>query len=124
MIASHIVNDVRRMNKHHKNQKINKSIQNLIFEILKTHSDGIAKRSLQIMITLYKKGVWVDEKTTNIIASGCLNDNYKIKLISCYFLISTTELEDPVSSSNEEEEIDLFEKKGMKKKNQSKSSKT
>lgn len=46
MIASHIVNDVRRMNKHHKNQKINKSIQNLIFEILKSHSDGIAKRSL------------------------------------------------------------------------------
>lgn len=72
------------------------------------------------MITLYKKGVWVDQKTTNIIASGCLNDNYKIKLISCYFLISTTELEEFESSDEEEEEVDLREKKGINKKTKAK----
>ncbi|EAS01886.1 SDA1 domain protein (macronuclear) [Tetrahymena thermophila SB210] len=121
MIASHIVNDIRRMNKHHKNQKINKSLQNIIFEILKNNSDGIAKRSLQIMITLYKKGIWTDQKTVNIIASGCLNDNYKIKLISCYFLVSTTEMEEYVSTDeDEEEEIDLREKKGINKKTRAK----
>lgn len=120
MIASHVVNDIRRMNKHHKNQKINKSIQNIILEILKQNSDGIAKRSLQIMITLYKKGVWTDEKTVNIIASGCHNENYKIKLISCYFLVSTTELEQYESSSEEDEEVDLREKKGLNKKTRAK----
>lgn len=49
------------------------------------------------MIQLYKKNLWNDVKTVNIIASGCFNEYYKIKLISCYFLIETTlpkELED------------------------------
>lgn len=91
---------------------------------MKNNSDGIAKRSLQIMITLYKKGVWVDQKTVNIIASGCLNDNYKIKLISCYFLVSTTEMEDYVSSDeDEEDEVDLKEKKGINKKTRAKMAK-
>lgn len=73
------------------------------------------------MITLYKKGVWTDEKTVNIIASGCLNENYKIKLISCYFMVSTTELEEFESDdSDEEEEVDLREKKGINKKTRAK----
>lgn len=60
MITSHIVNDIKRINKNHKNIKLNKQIQNIIFEILKKNSDGIAKRSLQIMINLYKKNIWTD----------------------------------------------------------------
>ena len=46
------------------------------------------------MINLYKKNIWNDAKTVNIIASGCFNEYYKIKLISCFFLISTTEIKD------------------------------
>lgn len=72
------------------------------------------------MITLYKKGVWTDQKTVNIIASGCLNDNYKIKLISCYFLVSTTEIAEYVSTDEDEEEVDLREKKGINKKTRAK----
>ncbi len=40
---------------------------------------------------MYKKNIWNDNKTINIIAEGCFSDYYKIKLIACFFLIQTTE---------------------------------
>ena len=40
---------------------------------------------------MYKKNIWIDSKTVNIIASGCFSSNYKVRLLACLFLISTTE---------------------------------
>ena len=91
LISRHIISDMKRMNKHAKNHAINKTIKNLMFEILKQNSDSIAKRCLLIMIELYKSNIWNDEKTVNIIANGCFNDNHKLVLASCRFLIETTQ---------------------------------
>ncbi len=110
VIVSHIINDIKRINAHHKNQAINKQIQTLIFEILKNNADNSAKKAIHIMIQLYKKNIWTDNKTINIIASGCLNPFYKVKLISCNFLIETTESLD-MSSSEEDEALQVTEKK-------------
>lgn len=118
VLASHIINDIKRMNQHHKNQAINKQVQNYIFEILKKNSDNLAKRAIQIMIALYKKNIWNDDKTVNIIAQGCFNDYYKIKLIACYFMIETTQLEDMEDSSDEEDDKgqpNIYDKKASKK---------
>lgn len=77
-------------------------MQNLIFEILKNNSDALAKYSVRIMISMYKKNFWNDAKTVNIIAHGCFNDWYKIRLICCYFLIETT-VPKEIESSDEED---------------------
>lgn len=110
VIVSHIINDIKRINAHHKNQAINKQIQTLIFEILKNNADNSAKRALHIMIQCYKKNIWTDNKTINIIASGCHNPYYKVKLISCNFLIETTENFE-MSSDEEETNFQVTEKK-------------
>ena len=102
IMISHIINDIKRINAHHKNSSINKQIQNLIFEIIKNNQDNSAKRALHIMIQLYKKNIWNDSKTVNIISLGCLNPYYKVKLIACNFLIETTENIDEESSDEEE----------------------
>jgi protein SDA1 len=54
------------------------------------NGDKMAKKSIQIMIELYKKNIWTDKRTVNIIAEGCFNQSPKICIISAYFLISTT----------------------------------
>lgn len=102
IMISHIINDIKRINSHHKNVAINKQIQNLIFQIIKNNQDNSAKRALHIMIQLYKKNIWNDSKTVNIIALGCLNPYYKVRLISCHFLIETTEVLEEESSDEEE----------------------
>jgi protein SDA1 len=76
----------------------------MIHEVLKKHSDVVAKYSIKIMIQLYKRGLWNDVKTVNIIAGGCFNEYYKIKLISCYFLMETTIPNDEFSDESDVEE--------------------
>ena len=46
--------------------------------MLKDPNEDSSKRALAIMIELYKKKIWNDEKTVNVIKEGCLNPNEKI----------------------------------------------
>lgn len=40
------------------------------------------------MIELYKKKIWNDDKTINVIAQGCLHDNPKIIAAACKFFLT------------------------------------
>lgn len=40
-------------------EQLNKTIQNLVFTMLKDDSEIAAKKSLDIMVVLYRKRVWV-----------------------------------------------------------------
>jgi len=42
------------------------------------------------MVDLYKRNVWNNEKTANIIAQGCFNRNWKIVYMACQFLIDSS----------------------------------
>ena len=47
-----------------------------------------AKKSLDVMIELYKKNVWKDAKTVNVVASACLSDLSKVLSRFKIFLLS------------------------------------
>lgn len=56
------------------------------------------------MIELYKRKIWNDEKTCNVIGEACLNENPKIIVAACkFFLILDYDYEsdDQDSSSDE-----------------------
>ncbi|CAK60340.1 unnamed protein product (macronuclear) [Paramecium tetraurelia] len=114
IIFRFIIKDIKQFNKKHRNETLNKQIQNFIIDLIKKSQENIAKRAIQIMIELYRKNIWKDNKCVNIIAQGCFNQNYKIKLLACYFLIETTETHVEVESS--EDEADKYiQKKGKNK---------
>jgi len=72
------------------------------------------------MIELYKRKVWNDAKTVNVIAEACLNSNPKIVVAACkFFLILSYDHEsDDADSSDEGEHGDkialLKQRKGSK----------
>ncbi len=100
-IFKEILNDIRKMNKHHKNNQINLEIKNYMAEHISKNSDKMAQKSIQLLIELYKRNIWTDNRTINIIAEGCFSSSTKIRLISAYFLIQTTEpIEDIEDSSD------------------------
>ena len=72
------------------------------------------------MIELYKKKIWNDEKTVNVLAEGCLNDNPKICASACkFFLTIQNELykdSDSEQSSDEGGDAikDIKQRKGSK----------
>jgi hypothetical protein len=59
MLVSHIVSDIRNMNRYHRNDKVNKAIQAFMYTMLADEDVTAAKKSLDVMITLYKKKVRV-----------------------------------------------------------------
>lgn len=70
------------------------------------------------MVELYKRHIWNDEKTVNIIAEGgCLNANPKVVTIACQFFLSTDldiYSEDEESSDEEDAKLLIKHHKGSK----------
>lgn len=50
----------------------------------------MTQKSIQLMIDLYKRNIWTDNRCVNIIAEGCFSQSSKIRMISAHFLIATT----------------------------------
>lgn len=77
-LETHIINDIKNINAKHKNAKLNTQLQNFMFTMLKDTNTKAAKMSLDIMVELYKKNVWNDVKTVNVIATGCFSKITKV----------------------------------------------
>ena len=55
------------------------------------------------MIELYKRKIWNDDKTVNVISEACLNDNPKIVVAACkFFLILEYDFESDNDDSSDE----------------------
>lgn len=55
-----------------------------MFSLLKDTNARAAKMSVDIMIELYKKNVWNDAKTVNVIATGCFSKHTKVLMMEFY----------------------------------------
>lgn len=54
-----------------------------MYSMLKDNNAKAAKMSISIMIELYKKNVWNDVKTVNVIANnGCFSKLIKVSFIN------------------------------------------
>ena len=87
--------------------------------MLQDPNEGAAKRSLNVMIELYKRKIWNDEKTVNVIAEATLNNNPKITAAACkFFLILDYDFESDSDDSSDDEKGDkialLKQRKGSK----------
>lgn len=89
--------------------------------MLKDPNETASKRALSVMIELYKRKIWNDDKTVNVIAEGCLHDNPKIIAAAAkFFLVLEYDWEsdsDGKDSSDEEndQKMILGKYKGTKK---------
>ena len=107
-LHSVIVSDLKKLNKNAKVHNINRRLQNFIFSMLQDVNETASKRALTLMIELYKRRIWSDEKAVNVIAQGgCLHDNSKIVVAACKFFLLLEydfESDDEVNSSDDEKE--------------------
>merc|ERR1712106_1034592 len=98
-LKDNIVNDIKNINANGKDHKLNGALQNYMFTMLKDSATIAAKTSLDVMISLYKKNVWRDEKTVNVIATACFSKITKILVTAVKFFLGSDE-------DNEEDESD------------------
>ncbi|XP_063362091.1 protein SDA1 homolog [Cydia amplana] len=103
-LKTHIITDIKNMNMKHKDMKFNSTLQNFMFSMLRNSDAKAAKLSLDILIELYHKNIWNDQKTVNIIADiGCFSKVTKVMVASLKFFLGRDEAEKEENSDSEDE---------------------
>ncbi|XP_065078729.1 protein SDA1 homolog [Ochlerotatus camptorhynchus] len=106
-LENHIITDIKNMNAKQKDMKLNSTLQNFMYTMLKDANPKAAKMSIDIMIELYKKRIWNDAKTVNVIATvGCFSKVTKVMVASLKFFLGTDD-QDEKSDEDSDKEADL-----------------
>ncbi|KAI9138407.1 SDA1-domain-containing protein [Paraphysoderma sedebokerense] len=134
LLYTHIVTDIKNSNAKHKNNKLNKTLQNFMYTVLtpppgyeyiskpnysNTNTNAIstggsaeqgwsaiaARKSLEVCIELYKKNVWNDAKTVNVIAEACFSPLSKIMVTAIHFFLGNDVAEDDESDNDDAPDI-------------------
>ena len=117
-LHSVIVSDLKKLNKNAKVVNINRRLQNFIYGMLEDVNEQASKRGLSLMIELYKRRIWNDDKAVNVIARGCLHENTKIVVSACKFFLLVDYDYDSDDESSDEDAADkiglLKQRKGSK----------
>ncbi|KAJ8311774.1 hypothetical protein KUTeg_010673 [Tegillarca granosa] len=106
MLYTYIVNDIKNVNAKHKNAKLNTTLQNFMYTMLKDNNAIAAKMSLDVMIELYKRNVWNDAKTVNVITTACFSKVTKILVAALKFFLGHDKTEEENSDSEDEQKAE------------------
>lgn len=103
-LYTHIVSDIKNINAKHKNNKVNTMLQNFMYTMLRDSNPIAAKISLDVMAELYKRNIWNDAKTVNVITTACFSKVTKILVAGLKFFLGKDEDEKNDSDSDSEAE--------------------
>uniref|UniRef100_A0A2K5RUT5 Protein SDA1 n=1 Tax=Cebus imitator TaxID=2715852 RepID=A0A2K5RUT5_CEBIM len=103
-LYTHIVTDIKNINAKHKNNKVNVVLQNFMYTMLRDSNATAAKMSLDVMIELYRRNIWNDAKTVNVITTACFSKVTKILVAALTFFLGKDEDEKQNSDSESEDD--------------------
>ncbi|KAK9955080.1 hypothetical protein ABG768_014985 [Culter alburnus] len=103
-LYTHIVTDIKNINAKHKNNKLNTTLQNFMYTMLRDSNPIAAKISLDVMVELYKRDIWNDSKTVNVITTACFSKVTKILVAGLKFFLGKDEDEKKDSDSESEDD--------------------
>ncbi|XP_056114249.1 protein SDA1 homolog [Rhinichthys klamathensis goyatoka] len=103
-LYTHIVTDIKNINAKHKNNKLNTTLQNFMYTMLRDSNPIAAKISLDVMVELYRRNIWNDTKTVNVITTACFSKVTKILVAGLKFFLGKDEDEKRDSDSESEDD--------------------
>ena len=71
--------------------------------MLNDNSGIAAKKSLDVMVDLYRKRIWTDARTVNVIATACISEEPRLVITGIKFFLGIEQLIDD-DEANEDEE--------------------
>lgn len=107
LLYKHIVSDIRQLNAVSKNEKVNKALQNFLFEMLQDENEQAALKSLQVLVDLFKRKVWHDQRSVNVIVTACTSKNAKLLVMAINFFLGIDDdiLEDEEKQKKEKKQL-------------------
>lgn len=104
MLFQHIVSDIAASNRKQRAEKLNKAVQSFLHDEVLNEDDTAAKKSLNVLIELYKRNVWTDERTVNLIASGAFHPKARIMMSVLKFLLGQDEQESAAVGDDDDDD--------------------
>lgn len=62
-------------------------MQNFMYGMVADENESSAKRSLAVLTELYRRNLWRDARTVNVIASACFHKSPRVMLAAVKFFL-------------------------------------
>ncbi|ACO63536.1 predicted protein [Micromonas commoda] len=106
MIFRHIVADVKGANKTRRNEALNRQVQNFLAAALKDENEAAAKKALAVITELYRRNVWSDARTVNLVADACRHPSPKILVAALKFFLGQDEAAEAAAEAGDDSDDD------------------
>ncbi|GFR43447.1 hypothetical protein Agub_g4529 [Astrephomene gubernaculifera] len=83
----HIVADLKAANRKTRNERLNRSVQNFMYSVVSDENEAAAKRGLAVLTEMWRRHVWRDARTVNVIASAAFHKSPRVLLAVMKFFL-------------------------------------
>ncbi|KAK9790096.1 hypothetical protein WJX73_001035 [Symbiochloris irregularis] len=104
LMCHHFYTDIKRVNQKHRNDQLNRSVQNLLFTAVANSQEKVARKALSIIVNLWRSRVWRDARTVSIIASALVHPSMSVALPALKFFLGQDEIAEAGDDSGDEGE--------------------
>jgi protein SDA1 len=120
MLYVHIVSDLKQLNAITKNIKVNKALQNFLFDLLQennestknisnSHGMGVntsaaSVKALSVLIELFRCKIWHDSRSVNVIASVCTSPHTKLLVMALNFFLGIDDNDDNDNNDDDDDQ--------------------
>ena len=87
LLAEYIFNDIKSINLNKKNEKLNKRVQAMLFALVEEDTSIVARRAVGILTDLYRRRIWTDVRTVNVLAKACTSSSIRVSVIAVNFFL-------------------------------------
>jgi protein SDA1 len=99
-LGEYIFNDIKSINANKRNEKLNKNVQAMLFGIVAEDTTVAARKTVLLLAELYRRRVWTDARTINVIASACTSSVTRVVVAALNFFLG---IEMKMSEDEDEE---------------------
>lgn len=99
-LGEYIFNDIKSINANKRNEKLNKNVQAMLFGIVAEDTTVAARKTVLLLAELYRRRVWTDARTINVIASACTSTVTRVVVAALNFFLG---IEMKMSEDEDEE---------------------
>ena len=103
LVFKHVVAAVRRANRTKRDDEMNRSVQNFLRAALADENEAAAKKALAVLTELYRRGVWNDARSVNLVAEATKHASPKILVAALKFFLGQDEAAEAAAEAGDED---------------------
>jgi len=106
MMFKHIVSDAKAANKKKTDDKYNRTVQSFLHAAIKDENEATAKKALAVLTEMYRRNIWTDAKTVNLVVEACKHPSQKILVAALKFFEGQDEAAEAAAEAGDESDSD------------------